>query len=116
LLNTLGVKNENGVQVACTERAVCDKLYLDGDEYFDNLRSINWELMGQLNDEVYSNNKTISNFNLCRFELLNLKVQGKYSENIFFPLRWVPRRERVERQRRKLFCPVKNRFLNGVNI
>ena len=62
LLNTLGVKNENGVQVACTERAVCDKLYLDGDEYFDNLRSINWELMGQLNDEVYSNNKTISNF------------------------------------------------------
>lgn len=62
LLNTLGVKNKNGIQTACVERAICDKLYLDGDEYFDNLRDVSWELMGQLNDEVYENNKTISGF------------------------------------------------------
>ena len=62
LLNTLGVKNENGVQIAGVERAICDKLYLDGNEYFDNLRNINWNLMSQLNVLVYSDNKAISNF------------------------------------------------------
>ena len=62
LLNTYGVKNESGIQMACPERAICDKLYLDGDEYFDNLRNINWELMDQLNNQVYNQNKIISNF------------------------------------------------------
>ena len=62
LLNTFGVKNENGVQIASTERAICDKLYLGGDEYFDNLRNVDWDLMGQLNNQVYGNNKTILNF------------------------------------------------------
>ncbi len=62
LLNPLGIKNENNTQVATPERAICDKLYLDGDEYFDNLRNINWTLMCQLNNQVYGDNKTISNF------------------------------------------------------
>jgi len=62
LLNTFGVKNGNGVQIASTERAMCDKLYLDGTEYFDNLRNVDWNLMGQLNNQVYGNNKTILNF------------------------------------------------------
>jgi len=62
LLNPLGIKNENNIQVATPERAMCDKLYLDGDEYFDNLRNIDWTLMRQLNTDVYSKNSTISNF------------------------------------------------------
>ena len=62
LLNTFGVKNINGIQMASIERAICDKLYLDGSEFFDNLRSVNWELMSQLNNQVYGKHKTISNF------------------------------------------------------
>lgn len=62
LLNTLGVLMVDGVQMASTERAICDKLYLDGIEYFDNLRNVDWNLMNQLNHQVFCNNKVISNF------------------------------------------------------
>ena len=62
LLNPFGVKNENGIQIASTERAICDKIYLDGDEYFDNLRNINWNLMREINTNVYRDNNLILNF------------------------------------------------------
>lgn len=62
LLNPMGIINENYVQKATPERAICDKLYLDGDEYFDNLRSIDWNFMRKLNNQVYGGNKAISHF------------------------------------------------------
>lgn len=62
LLNPFGIEVQNSTQIATIERAICDKLYLDGDEYFDNLRNINWQKMSQLNSLVYSNNKIISDF------------------------------------------------------
>ena len=62
LLNPFGAISVNGVHKATPERAICDKLYLDGDEFFDNLRNINWELMKKLNIEVYENNKVINLF------------------------------------------------------
>ncbi len=62
LLNTFGVKNENGIQIAGIERAICDKLYLDGDEYFDNLRQVDWNLMTETNTKVYGENKLILTF------------------------------------------------------
>jgi hypothetical protein len=62
LLNNFGINIENGVMIASPERAICDKLYLDGNEYFDNLRNIDWELMEKLNNEVYMNNQIINNF------------------------------------------------------
>jgi predicted transcriptional regulator of viral defense system len=62
LLNSIGVKNENDVQISTVERALCDKLYLDGDEYFDNLRNVNWNLMTEINANVYTKNKSILNF------------------------------------------------------
>jgi predicted transcriptional regulator of viral defense system len=62
LLNPLGIKNEDGVHVANIERAICDKLYLDGDEYFDNLRNVDWNLMTEINTKVYGKNKLILNF------------------------------------------------------
>lgn len=62
LLNPVGIKNENGIQIASVERAICDKIYLDGDEYFDNLRNVNWKLMTEINIKVYDENKSISNF------------------------------------------------------
>ena len=62
LLNHLGIEEVKGVYVATVERAVCDKLYLDGDEYFDNLREVNWNFMRELNEKVYMNNPIISKF------------------------------------------------------
>lgn len=62
LLNHMGIEIESGVAWASPERAICDKIYLDGDEYFDNLRSINWGLMKKLNAYVYGKNKVIDMF------------------------------------------------------
>lgn len=62
LLNPLGVTVADGVNKAILERALCDKIYLDGDEYFDNLRQINWEAAKDLNDKVYFDNPDISKF------------------------------------------------------
>jgi predicted transcriptional regulator of viral defense system len=62
LLNPLGIEQKNGVSTAIVERAICDKIYLDGIEYFDNLRNIDLDLIGRLNREVYGNNKDISKF------------------------------------------------------
>lgn len=62
LLNTLGVFTKNGVSCATIERAICDKLYLDGEEYFDNLRSVDWRFMKELNRNVYQNSITISQY------------------------------------------------------
>lgn len=62
LLNPAGTLFVNNVHEAIPERAICDKLYLDGDEYFDNLRPIDWELMKKLNTEVYANNRVILEF------------------------------------------------------
>lgn len=62
LLNPFGINNIGNVSKASPERAICDKLYLDRSEYFDNLRNINWDLVSQLNEEVYNNNPKISDF------------------------------------------------------
>lgn len=60
LFNPLGIESKNGVFKATLERAICDKIYLGGVEYFDNLRSVDFEKMKSLNKEVYSNNKNIT--------------------------------------------------------
>ena len=62
LLNTRGIEIVDRVSMANTERALCDKLYLDGNEHFDNLRGIDWEEMRNLNRLVYGGNKTIADF------------------------------------------------------
>lgn len=60
LLNPIGINYTNNVSRATPERAICDKLYLDGVEFFDNLRQIDPDLINKINNEVYDNNKTIS--------------------------------------------------------
>ena len=62
LLNPLGIETVDEVTVAGIERAICDKLYLDGLEYFDNLRDVDWDVMTKLNAEVYNNSKVIADF------------------------------------------------------
>ena len=53
LLNPLGLEREGAVVRASVERALLDKLYLDGEEHFDNLRQVDWDKMARLNREVY---------------------------------------------------------------
>ncbi len=60
LLNPLGIESVDGVYKASVERAICDKIYLGGPEYFDNLRGVNFDKLDKLNKQVYSNNKDIS--------------------------------------------------------
>lgn len=62
LLNLMGIYEKDGVNIATKERALCDKLYLDGIEYFDNVKDIDWKLLKSLNETVYSNNSVISEF------------------------------------------------------
>ena len=60
LLNPMGIDMQGQISKASPERAICDKLYLDGIEYFDNTRNIDFEKMRLINIEVYKNNQAIS--------------------------------------------------------
>lgn len=62
LLNPLGINIQKGVAVAQIERAICDKIYLDGEEHFDNLRSVDWDFMSKLNIDVYEGNEVIKRY------------------------------------------------------
>lgn len=62
LLNPLGIVTNKHISIATKERAICDKLYLDGDEFFDNLRNIDWDLLEEINQKVFSNNSVIEGF------------------------------------------------------
>lgn len=62
LFQTFGIESLNGTFKAKPERALCDKIYLDHEEYFDNLRAIDWNLMTSINQIVYQNNHFISSF------------------------------------------------------
>lgn len=62
LFNTKGLVDQKNVTKAIPERAICDKIYLDGDEYFDNLRSIDWKFVKRLNKHVYESSMRISQF------------------------------------------------------
>jgi predicted transcriptional regulator of viral defense system len=46
--NFWGIHHEYGYPLASWERAVLDTLYLYGDFYFDNLRSVDWEIFHSL--------------------------------------------------------------------
>ena len=62
LLNPLGIIQNDSISIATKERAICDILYLDDEQYFDNLREIDWNMILKLNKNVYENNINISNF------------------------------------------------------
>lgn len=59
LLNPLGIVTQEGINKASPERALCDLIYLDGDEYIDNLRNIDWNLVKKINQSVYNNKSLI---------------------------------------------------------
>jgi hypothetical protein len=62
LLNPFGIIQNENISIATKERAICDILYLDGEQFFDNVRNVNWNLISDLNKDVYENNQDITNF------------------------------------------------------
>ena len=65
LLNHQGIIREGPAVKARLERALADKVYLDGAEYFDNLREVDWELLQKINQEVYGGNSRITRLIRC---------------------------------------------------
>ncbi|MBU1085126.1 MAG: type IV toxin-antitoxin system AbiEi family antitoxin domain-containing protein [Candidatus Beckwithbacteria bacterium] len=61
LLNPSGIKSDGLVMKATLERAILDKIYLDGEEHLDNLRAVDWDKMEELNEQVYGR-KNISKY------------------------------------------------------
>ena len=58
LFNGLGIKKEKGYSIATPGRAFLDTIYLSPKFYFDNLRSINWEMCFEL-VKIYENKQLI---------------------------------------------------------
>ena len=58
LYSALGIKNEKNYSIATPERAFLDTIYLSPKFYFDNLRSINWELCFEL-VKIYDNKQLV---------------------------------------------------------
>lgn len=58
LYSALGIKNENNYSIATPERAFLDTIYLSPKFYFDNLRSINWEICSEL-VKIYDNKQLV---------------------------------------------------------
>ena len=57
LLNRLGIIVQNNAFASTPERAILDKIYLDGEEYFDNLSIIDWDKAIALNEKVFKSSK-----------------------------------------------------------
>ncbi|MBI2050615.1 MAG: hypothetical protein HYT31_02310 [Parcubacteria group bacterium] len=69
LYNARGIKNEKNYSIATPERAFLDTIYASPKFYFDNLRSINWELCFEL-VKIYENKQLVK----------RLKKYQKYAE------------------------------------
>lgn len=65
LYNPAGIKNEDNFSIATSERAFLDMIYLFPKYYFDNLKSINWELCAEL-VKIYDNRQLVKRFNKYR--------------------------------------------------
>lgn len=60
LLNPFGINNQNNVSVASIERAICDTIYMFGIQHFDNTSKIDFDLVKEINKNVYNDNKQIT--------------------------------------------------------
>ena len=62
LVNPIGIENKNKISIATKERALLDTLYIDGDYHFDNLDSINWNIVNEIL-AIYKNKRMNKNIN-----------------------------------------------------
>ena len=57
-LDPTGINYRQGYAIASPERALCDRLYLTPNHYFDNLRSIDWEKLEEI-ATIYDNKRLL---------------------------------------------------------
>lgn len=62
LTNSAGIINMDGYSIATKERAFLDRIYLNGNYYFDNLRPLDWKKCFEL-APIYQDKKLIENLN-----------------------------------------------------
>jgi predicted transcriptional regulator of viral defense system len=65
LFNSTGIVNKDGYNIATPERAFLDMIYLFPNYYFDNLKSINWEMCDRL-VKMYENKQLIKRLDKYR--------------------------------------------------
>lgn len=59
LLSPIGIRNNGKYMIATPERAICDRLYLSPNYYFDNTEWVNTELLTQL-QSIYPQTTALS--------------------------------------------------------
>jgi len=62
LLNQLGIEHKKTYTIASVERAVCDKIYLSKNYYFDDLSDINFNELEEIS-KIYDNKRVVSEVN-----------------------------------------------------
>ncbi|OGC56863.1 hypothetical protein A3H26_04110 [candidate division WWE3 bacterium RIFCSPLOWO2_12_FULL_36_10] len=62
LINNKGILTENEISIASKERAFIDTLYVHNGYHFDNLRSLNWDLVFEMLP-LYENDRVVKTVN-----------------------------------------------------
>ncbi len=62
LLNQLGLEHKKTYTIASVERAICDKIYLSKNYYFDDLSDIDFERLKEIS-KIYKNKRVILEVN-----------------------------------------------------
>ena len=70
LLNQLGLEHKKRYTIASVERAICDRIYLSKNYYFDDLSDIDFEKLEEIS-KIYNNKRVILEVN---------KLMKKYAE------------------------------------
>lgn len=61
LINPIGIEHINNYSIATKERAICDRLYLSKNYYFDNLENVDFEKLREIS-QIY-NRRVITEVN-----------------------------------------------------
>jgi len=69
-LNQLGLEHKKRYTIASVERAICDRIYLSKNYYFDDLSDIDFEKLEEIS-KIYNNKRVILEVN---------KLMKKYAE------------------------------------
>jgi predicted transcriptional regulator of viral defense system len=72
LFNPLGIEKNNFINIASTERAIADRVYLTPGYYFDNLRKVNVKKLKQIS-KIYNKRTQLEIRGIIRF------IQKKYA-------------------------------------
>jgi len=70
LLNQLWLEHKTNYTIASVERAICDRVYLSKNYYFDNLSEINFDKLEEIS-KIYNNKRVVLEIN---------KLIKKYAE------------------------------------